>query len=99
MGCDFETASAGSGVQPMKTSRAGLRRLGREAICLATLAAPLIAGNLAWTAMATIDLFLLGRLATDAVAAAGLALALYTLLLVAGTGLVTAIAPLIGAAL
>ncbi len=61
----------------------------RKAKHLLQLAGPLILGNLAWTFMGMIDLTLLGRLGPDAVAADGLALAMYTLFLLGRTGFVT----------
>lgn len=68
-----------------------------EARGLAALAGPLVAGNLAWVAIAATDLLLLSRLGPDAVAAGALALNLYNALLVAGMGLAAAAAPLIAA--
>jgi MATE family multidrug resistance protein len=69
----------------------------KEASALVRLALPLIAGNLAWSAIATTDLLLLGRAGPDAVAAGALAINIYNAVLVAGLGLVTAAAPLIAA--
>jgi MATE family multidrug resistance protein len=75
--------------------RSGPRPWRGEARALIALALPLIAGNLAWSVIAAIDLLLLGRLGPDAVAAGALALNLYTALLVFGMGLVTAASPLV----
>lgn len=67
----------------------------REARALSTLALPMIAGNVAWSAIAATDLLLLGWLGTDAVAAGALAINLFSAMLIFGMGLVTAAAPLI----
>jgi MATE family multidrug resistance protein len=61
------------------------------------LALPLILGNLAGTAINTIDVIVLGRYHVDALAAAALALNLYFALAVFAMGLVTAASPLIAA--
>ncbi|SFR80604.1 MATE family efflux transporter [Sphingomonas jatrophae] len=66
-----------------------------EARALAALALPLVAGNLAWSAIAATDLLLLGRVNVRAVAAGALALALYTPCIVFGLGLTAAAAPLV----
>ncbi|SCW45576.1 multidrug resistance protein, MATE family [Sphingobium faniae] len=66
-----------------------------EARALLTLALPMIAGNIAWSAIAATDLLLLGWLGTDAVAAGALAINLFAAMLIFGMGLVTAAAPLI----
>lgn len=66
-----------------------------EAGALLTLALPMIAGNVAWSAIAATDLLLLGRLGADSVAAGALAINLFHALLLFGMGLVTAASPLI----
>lgn len=66
-----------------------------EARALLLLALPLVAGNLAWSAIAATDLLLLGRLGEDALAAGALAINVYNAFLVAGMGLVAAASPLI----
>jgi len=66
-----------------------------ETRALLTLALPMIAGNIAWSAIAATDLLLLGWLGTDAVAAGALAINLFAAMLIFGMGLVTAAAPLI----
>ncbi|MGC4252592.1 MAG: MATE family efflux transporter [Sphingobium sp.] len=66
-----------------------------EARALLMLAMPMIAGNIAWSAIAATDLLLLGWLGTDAVAAGALAINLFSAMLIFGMGLVTAAAPLI----
>jgi len=73
-------------------------RLWGEMRALVCLAVPLVLGNIAWTAMATIELLLIGRLGAQALAAAALGLSLYSFCLVAGTGLVLAAAPIIAEA-
>jgi len=76
----------------------GARHWRNEASALIVLAVPLIAGNLAWAAIATTDLLLLGRLGPEAVAAGALALNIYTAFLIFGMGLTTAAAPLVASA-
>ena len=66
-----------------------------EASALIALALPMIAGNIAWSAIAATDLLLLGRLGAEAVAAGALAINLFHALLLFGMGLVTAASPLI----
>lgn len=66
-----------------------------EAGALMVLALPMIAGNIAWSAIAASDLLLLGRLGAEAVAAGALAINLFHALLIFGMGLVTAASPLI----
>lgn len=66
-----------------------------EAGALIALALPMIAGNIAWSAIAASDLLLLGRIGAEAVAAGALAINLFHALLLFGMGLVTAAAPLI----
>ena len=66
-----------------------------EAGALVALALPMIAGNIAWAAIAASDLLLLGRLGAQAVAAGALAINLFNALLIFGMGLVTAASPLI----
>ena len=66
-----------------------------EAGALIALALPMIAGNIAWSAIAATDLLLLGRIGAQAVAAGALAINLFHALLIFGMGLVTAASPLI----
>lgn len=66
-----------------------------EARALLSLSLPLIVGNIGWSAIAAVDLLLLGRLGPDAVAAGSLALNLYNAFLIFGIGLTTAASPLI----
>lgn len=66
-----------------------------EARALITLALPMIAGNVAWSAIAASDLLLLGRRGAESVAAGALAINLFHALLIFGMGLVTAASPLI----
>ena len=66
-----------------------------EAGALIALALPMIAGNIAWSAIAATDLLLLGRIEAQAVAAGALAINLFHALLIFGMGLVTAASPLI----
>jgi MATE family multidrug resistance protein len=66
-----------------------------ELRALLLLALPLVAGNIAWSAIAASDLFLLGHLGADAVGAGALALNVYNAFLVAGMGIVSAASPLI----
>ncbi|MFZ2998357.1 MATE family efflux transporter [Sphingobium sp.] len=66
-----------------------------EAGALIALALPMIAGNVAWSAIAATDLLLLGRLGAESVAAGALAINLFHALLLFGMGLVTAASPLI----
>jgi MATE family multidrug resistance protein len=70
----------------------------RECRALIVLALPLVAGNLAWSGVAAIDLFLLGRIGPDAVAAGALALAIHNLFFIFGIGLAAAASPLIAQA-
>lgn len=55
----------------------------------------MIAGNIAWSAIAATDLLLLGRLGAESVAAGALAINLFQAMLIFGMGLVTAASPLI----
>ena len=66
-----------------------------EARALLALAMPLILGNLAQSMIYATDLVLLGRLSADALAAGTLAINLYGPFLLLGTGLLSAIAPMI----
>jgi MATE family multidrug resistance protein len=66
-----------------------------EASALVALALPMIAGNVAWSAIAATDLLLLGRRGAQSVAAGALAINLFHALLIFGMGLVTAASPLI----
>lgn len=66
-----------------------------EAGALIALAIPMIAGNIAWSAIAASDLILLGRRSAQSVAAGALAINLFHAFLIFGMGLVTAAAPLI----
>ena len=67
----------------------------REARALMTLALPLILGNLAQSIIYATDLVLLGRLSADALAAGSLAVNIYGPFLMFGTGLISALAPMI----
>ncbi len=66
-----------------------------EARALIALALPLILGNLAQSIIYATDLVLLGRLSADALAAGSLGLNLYCPFLMFGTGLLSALAPMI----
>jgi MATE family multidrug resistance protein len=66
-----------------------------ELSALTALALPMIAGNVAWSAIAATDLLLLGRRGAQSVAAGALAINLFHALLIFGMGLVTAASPLI----
>lgn len=66
-----------------------------EARALILLALPMIAGNIAWSAIAASDLLLLGRRGAESVAAGALAINLFHAFLIFGMGLVTAASPLI----
>ena len=66
-----------------------------EARALILLALPMIAGNIAWSAIAASDLLLLGRRDAESVAAGSLAINLFHAFLIFGMGLVTAASPLI----
>lgn len=66
-----------------------------EARALMTLAMPLILGNLAQSMIYATDLVLLGRLSADALAAGSLAVNIYGPFLMFGTGLLSALAPMI----
>lgn len=66
-----------------------------EARALLTLAMPLILGNLAQSMIYATDLVLLGRLSADALAAGSLAVNIYGPFLMFGTGLLSALAPMI----
>jgi len=66
-----------------------------ETRALLALATPLIFGNLAQSLIYATDLVLLGRLGADALAAGTLAINLYGPFLLLGTGLLSAIAPMI----
>lgn len=66
-----------------------------EAGALIALALPMIAGNIAWSAIAASDLLLLGRRGAESVAAGALAINLFHAFLIFGMGLVTAASPLI----
>ncbi|PHQ61774.1 MAG: MATE family efflux transporter, partial [Sphingobium sp.] len=55
----------------------------------------MIAGNIAWSAIAASDLLLLGRRGAESVAAGALAINLFHAFLIFGMGLVTAASPLI----
>ena len=66
-----------------------------EARALLALALPLILGNLAQSIIYATDLVLLGRLSADALAAGSLAVNIYGPFLMFGTGLISALAPMI----
>jgi MATE family multidrug resistance protein len=78
--------------------RAGLRAgWTREVAATLTLAWPMILSNLAGTALATMDLVLIGRLGPEPLAAAALATNLFHAVLISAIGLVTAVSPLVAA--
>lgn len=79
----------------MSSPEMPLRARKAELAALALLASPLVAGNLAWTAMAATDLILLGWLGPDALAAGALAINLYNFCLIAGMGLASGLQPLV----
>jgi MATE family multidrug resistance protein len=66
-----------------------------EARALLALAMPLILGNLAQSMIYATDLVLLGRLSADALAAGSLAVNIYGPFMMFGTGLLSALAPMI----
>jgi MATE family multidrug resistance protein len=66
-----------------------------EIRALIVLAIPLVAGNVAWSAIAASDLLLLGRLGEGGLAAGALAINVYNACMICGIGLVTAASPLI----
>ena len=66
-----------------------------EARALFALALPLILGNLAQSIIYATDLILLGRLSADALAAGSLGVNLYGPFMMFGTGLISALAPMI----
>jgi multidrug resistance protein, MATE family len=66
-----------------------------EARALMALAMPLILGNLAQSMIYATDLVLLGRLGADALAAGSLAVNIYGPFMFLGTGLLSALAPMI----
>ena len=66
-----------------------------EARALLALAMPLILGNLAQSMIYATDLVLLGRLGPDALAAGSLAVNIYGPFMMLGTGLLSALAPMI----
>lgn len=65
---------------------------------LLLLALPLILTNLAYVALTTIDIVVLGTLGAKELAAGGLALALFNQLRTTGTGLVTGVSNLVAQA-
>ncbi|WP_375457548.1 MATE family efflux transporter [uncultured Enterovirga sp.] len=69
----------------------------REVAATLTLAWPMILSNLAGTALATMDLVLIGRLGPEPLAAAALATNLFHAVLISAIGLVTAVSPLVAA--
>lgn len=66
-----------------------------EARALILLAVPIVAGNLAWSLIAAIDLLLLGMIGADAVASGALTLNVYNAFLIFGMGLAIAVSPMI----
>lgn len=66
-----------------------------EVRALLLLAGPLVAGNIAWSAIAATDLLLLGRIGSQAVAAGALAINVYNAFLIFGMGLTAAASPMI----
>lgn len=79
----------------------GERRRGaswiREIGATLSLAWPMVLSNLAATALATIDVVLLGRLAPEALAAAALGTNLFNAVMISAIGLVSAVSPVIAA--
>lgn len=71
--------------------------VGEARACLG-LAGPLVAGQLASVAMGVTDTMFMGRLGVDAVAAGGLAVAIFSAVVVAAGGLVTPVSPLVAQA-
>jgi multidrug resistance protein, MATE family len=69
----------------------------REVAATLTLAWPMILSNLAGTALATMDLVLIGRLGPEPLAAAALATNLFHAVMISSIGLVTAVSPLVAA--
>ncbi len=71
----------------------------RELIALSALAWPIAATNLAQVAMSATDVVMMGRLGPDTMAAGALGANLYFIPLVAGIGLLNAVAPIAARAL
>ena len=65
----------------------------REVAATLALAWPMILSNLAGTALATMDLVLIGRLGPEPLAAAALATNLFHAVMISSIGLVTAVSP------
>jgi MATE family multidrug resistance protein len=76
-----------------------MRSLLRDSRQLATLAVPLALTQLAQVALTTTDTVMMGLLGAQALAAGGLAIALFNLVRTMGVGLVTAVANQVAAAL
>ncbi|MFZ2980584.1 MAG: MATE family efflux transporter, partial [Sphingobium sp.] len=66
-----------------------------EIRALSALALPFVIGNLAWSLVAASNLFLLGRVSAEAMAAGSLATNLYNALQIFGMGIATAVSPMI----
>ena len=66
-----------------------------EVQALSALALPFVIGNLAWSLVAASNLFLLGRVSAEAMAAGALATNLYNSLQIFGMGMATAVSPMI----
>jgi MATE family multidrug resistance protein len=69
----------------------------REIVATLALAWPMILSNLANTALATIDVILIGRIGPEPLAAAALATNLFHAVMISSIGLVTAVSPLVAA--
>lgn len=91
----FDAATSDAEMSPGERRRDA--SWGREIGATLSLAWPMILSNLAATALATIDVVLLGRLAPEALAAAALGTNLFNAVLITAIGLVTAVSPLIAA--
>ena len=69
----------------------------REVAATLALAWPMILSNVAGTALATMDVILIGRLGPEPLAAAALGTNLYHAVMISSIGLVTAVSPLVAA--
>jgi MATE family multidrug resistance protein len=83
----------------MPTLPTAPRSTREEAVATFALAWPLILSNIAYNAITTTDVLMLGWLGPKQLAAAALAVNLYSLLLFTGVGLSVAISPMIAGAL
>jgi MATE family multidrug resistance protein len=85
-------------IDAMAAGVAGLPRRagwGHEILATLALAWPLVIANIAGTALTTIDVILLGRLSAEALAASALGANLFVAVMLTGTGVVTAVSPMI----